>query len=56
MTQLSLAGDTDRDYVIQASTNLFHWVDLSKNSIWDGPIVDRQSAQCDFRFYRVEEP
>ena len=56
VTQLSLSGDTDRDYVIQASTDLTRWVGISTNSIWDGPIVDPESAVAHHRFYRVREP
>jgi len=56
VTQLSLSGDTDRDYVLQASTDLSHWVDLSTNTIWDGPIVDAESGNFSHRFYRVLEP
>ncbi|MBE7499043.1 MAG: hypothetical protein HS113_01780 [Verrucomicrobiales bacterium] len=53
---LDLAGDTDRDYVLQASADLSHWVDLSTNMIWDGPIPDPESAAVNHRFYRVLEP
>ena len=56
LTQLSLSGDTDRDYVIQASTDLSEWTDISTNSIWDGPMVDPGSASASRRFYRVFEP
>jgi CubicO group peptidase (beta-lactamase class C family) len=56
LTRLSLSGDTDRDYVIQTSTDLFHWAHLSTNTIWDGPIVDPDSAQLGLRFYRLLEP
>jgi len=53
---LDLSGDTDRDYVIQTSTDLSHWVDLSTNTIWDGPIPDPGSAAINQRFYRLLEP
>lgn len=56
LTELSLSGDTDRDYVIQASADLTDWVDLSTNTIWDGPIVDPESVVFPHRFYRVLEP
>jgi D-alanyl-D-alanine-carboxypeptidase/D-alanyl-D-alanine-endopeptidase len=55
-TQLTLSGDTDRDYVIQASAGLAQWSALSTNTIWDGPIVDPGSAAITQRFYRVLEP
>lgn len=54
--QLSLSGDTDRDYVIQTSDDLGHWTNLSTNTIWDGSIVDTASKDYDHRFYRVLEP
>lgn len=56
LVQLSLSGDADRDYVIQTSTDLSHWVDRSTNTIWDGPIADPESAVFPHRFYRVLEP
>jgi CubicO group peptidase (beta-lactamase class C family) len=56
LAQLSLSGDTDRDYVIQASTDLSGWVAFSTNTIWDGPIMDPESAAMSHRFYRVLEP
>jgi CubicO group peptidase (beta-lactamase class C family) len=56
MTRLSLSGDTDRDYVIQASTDLVDWTDLATNTIWDCPILDPESATLPHRFYRVLEP
>jgi len=56
VTRLSLSGDTDRDYVIEASTDLFDWSALSTNTIWDGPIMDPESAAMSHRFYRVLEP
>ena len=56
VVQLDLSGDTDRDYVIQASTDFCHWVDLSTSTIWDSPIVDPESAAVNHRFYRVLEP
>ncbi len=55
-TQLSLSGDTDRDYVIQASTDLIGWSDISTNTIWDSPIMDPESAALSRRLYRVLEP
>ena len=54
--QLTLAGDTDRDYVIQSSTDLIHWSALSTNTIWDGPITDGSIQSVTRRFYRVLEP
>jgi len=54
--QLSLSGDTDRDYVIQVATDFTQWMDLSTNTIWDGPIMDAESAVFSRRFYRVREP
>jgi len=56
VVHLDLSGDTDRDYVIQTSTDLSHWVDLSTNTIWDGPIPDPGSAAINQRFYRLLEP
>jgi len=56
LAQLSLSGDTDRDYVIQASINLSDWVAFSTNTIWDNPIVDPEPAAMSHRFYRVLEP
>jgi CubicO group peptidase (beta-lactamase class C family) len=56
LVQLCLSGDTDRDYVIQASTDLSQWVPISTNTIWDGPIADPESAAMSHRFYRVLEP
>lgn len=55
-TQLSLSGDTDREYAIQTSTDLVHWLDLSTNTIWDGPIMDPDSTALPARFYRALEP
>jgi len=55
-TQLALSGDTDRDYVIQVATDFSQWMDLSRNTIWDGPIMDAESAVFNRRFYRVREP
>lgn len=56
VTQLTLSGDTDRDYVIQASANLAEWIGLSTNTIWDGPVLDPESKHLGLRFYRVLEP
>lgn len=56
MTLLTLSGDTDRDYVIQASANLAEWIGLATNTIWDGPILDPESKHLGLRFYRVLEP
>ena len=55
-TRITLSGDTDRDYVIQSSTDLTRWYALSTNSIWDGPIADRESPAPSRRFYRALEP
>jgi CubicO group peptidase (beta-lactamase class C family) len=56
MTELILSGDTDRNYIIQASTDLSHWTDIATNTIWDGPLVDTASKNLNSRFYRVLEP
>jgi hypothetical protein len=55
-TRIALSGDTDRDYVIQYSTDLTQWSALSTNSIWDGPIADLESPALSRRFYRALEP
>jgi CubicO group peptidase (beta-lactamase class C family) len=56
LTWLSLDGDTDPEYMIQASPDLTHWVDPSTNTIWDGPIADPRSTALAHCFYRVLEP
>jgi len=53
--QLQLSGDTDRNYVIEISTDLLGWTAISTNTIWDNPILDPTDAADDHRFYRVHE-
>jgi hypothetical protein len=54
--ELHLEGDTDRDYLIEASTDLDEWSVLSTNTIWDGPVVEDLASAFERRFYRVREP
>lgn len=54
--RLLLSGDTDRDYVIEASSDLAGWTPMATNTIWDGPILDTRVSGAGQRFYRVLEP
>lgn len=51
--QLSLSGDADRKFEVQGSSDLFHWVNLSTNSIWDSPIVVPIATGEPSRFFRL---
>ncbi len=51
--QLTLAGNTDTDYVIEASDNLTHWITLATNTIWDGPILEAFRSDVPLRLYRT---
>ncbi|MDA1277034.1 MAG: serine hydrolase [Verrucomicrobia bacterium] len=53
--RLSLKGNTNTDYVIEASEDLQNWSAISTNSIWDGPIVAALAVTSRARFYRAHE-
>jgi CubicO group peptidase (beta-lactamase class C family) len=53
---LQITGDTDREYLLEASSNLREWSIISTNTIWDTPITDREAGALDRRFYRLREP
>lgn len=53
--ELELIGDTDRDYVVEASTDFAEWRVVSTNTIWDNPMRDPRGTQSDRQFYRVRE-
>lgn len=52
---IELAGDTDRDYVVEASTDFAEWRAVSTNTIWDSPIFDPAGPTFERRFYRARE-
>ena len=51
--QLTLAGNTDTDYVIETSDNLTDWVAIATNTIWDGPILEAFQPGAPQRFYQA---
>lgn len=54
--QLTLAGNTDTDYVIEASDNLTDWVAIATNTIWDDPITEAFQPGTPHRFYQARAP
>jgi hypothetical protein len=54
VTEMTLFGDPERNYVLEGSTNLLHWLPLSTNAFY-GPMVvaDDQAGQFPHRFYRA---
>ncbi len=53
--ELELIGDTDRDYVVEASTDFAEWRAVSTNTIWDRPVHDPRGAPSEHQFYRLRE-
>ena len=51
--QLTLAGNTDTDYLIETSDNLTGWVAIATNTIWDGPITEAFQPGAPQRFYQA---
>jgi hypothetical protein len=51
--QLTLAGNTDTDYVIETSDNLTQWIAIATNTIWDDPITEAFQPGVLQRFYRA---
>jgi hypothetical protein len=51
--QLTVSGDTGRDYVIEASEDLQQWRPISTNTIWNNLIVDPDGVNRARRFYRA---
>ena len=51
--RIGISGDTDVNYVLEATTNLTHWLPISTNTIWSQPMVDATGAQPPHRFYRL---
>lgn len=54
--QLTLAGNTDTDYVIETSDNLTHWIATATNTIWDDPITEALQPGKPHRFYQARAP
>jgi alpha-tubulin suppressor-like RCC1 family protein len=52
---LRITGSTGPDYIVQASDDLTHWVNIQTNSAASMPFdfVDSQSGSATHRFYRV---
>jgi len=53
--QLSLAGTTGSNYVLQATTNFSIWTSISTNTALTNPfnLVDPKATNYPYRFYRV---
>jgi hypothetical protein len=52
--QMTFAGPTGSNYVLQVSTNLVQWTSISTNTPLSAPFVIKDTnAQGTSRFYRV---
>ena len=55
--EFHIQGDTDREYVIEASADLRQWWALSTNSIWQNPVLDipATATVSPRQFFRARE-
>lgn len=50
-TQITFRGDTGVNYVLEAASDLVHWMPMATNTIWTTPVVDKEPGNS--RFYRL---
>ena len=50
-TQVTFTGDTGVNYVLEAASDLVHWLPIATNTIWTTPVVDKEPGSS--RFYRL---
>jgi hypothetical protein len=54
--RVRFAGERGRGYVLQASADLTHWLDLTETNLTDGGAVELMDSDAplhDLRFYRL---